>query len=118
MVARQGKSIRQIARDLCIARNTVRKYLRCDEIARYGPRQPRPTKLDALKEYLLERIGNGKPHWIAAVSRDSRAGYGGGLTQLKTFINWHKPQRIEPLLRFEIKPGQQMHAGVDCDKTT
>lgn len=114
VLARQGRSIKGIARELGVSRNTVRKYLRCDEAPVYGPRRPRPTKLDTFKGYLLERIANAKPHWIPAVvlHRELVAlGYVGGLTQLKTFINAHKPRRVEePLIRFETEPGLQMQA--------
>ena len=46
VLARQGKSIKEIQRELGDPRNTVRKYLRSGEVPRYGPRAPRPTKLD------------------------------------------------------------------------
>ena len=52
ILARQGKSIRAIARELGTSRNTVRRYLRDREVPRYGPRAVRPTKLDPFKRYL------------------------------------------------------------------
>jgi transposase len=112
VLARRGRTIKGIARELGVSRNTVRKYLRREEAPSYGPRSPRPTKLDAFKDYLLERIANAKPHWIPAVvlHRELVAlGYVGGLTQLKLFINAHKPRLVEePLIRFETEPGLQM----------
>jgi transposase len=87
--------------------------LRDAKVSRYGPRQPRGTKLDPFKGYLRERIEAAKPHWIPAVVllreiRDS--GYGGGLTQLKMFINPLKRVEDEPVVRFETPPGVQMQA--------
>jgi transposase len=42
-----GKSIREIAKDLGISRNTVRRYLRNPALApTYPDRRARPTKLD------------------------------------------------------------------------
>jgi transposase len=112
VLARQGKSIKGIARELGVSRNTVRKYLRDDARAEYGPREPRSTKLDPFKDYLRERIAAAKPDWIPAVvlHREVRElGYPGGLTQLKAFINDHKPTLVvEPLVRFETPPGKQM----------
>ena len=92
----KGLGIRAIARELGCSRNTVRRYLRDEAAARYGPRQPRPTKLDPHKAYLLERIDAARPRWIPAVVllREIRErGYAGGLTQLKAFINPLKQAR-------------------------
>ena len=112
VLARQGKSIREIARELGVSRITVRKYLRDDALPRYGPRAPRPTKLDPYKSYLLERIDAAKPDWIPAVvlfREVGEFGYPGGITQLKEFLNAHKPKPAdEPLVRFETPPGKQM----------
>lgn len=113
VLKRQGMGIREIARELGCSRKTVRRYLRNDTAARYGPRQPRATKLDSYREYLLERIAAARPRWIPAVVllREIRErGYGGGLTQLKTFINPHKQAPVDPVVRFETAPGEQMQA--------
>jgi len=66
VLARQGKSIRQIARELRVSRNTVRRYLREEEAPRYGPRAARPTKLEAFKGYLRGRVEAAQPEWIPA----------------------------------------------------
>ena len=112
VLARQGKSIKEIQRELGVSRNTVRKYLRSEEVPRYGPRAPRPTKLDPYKGYLLERIAAASPDWIPAtvLLREIQAeGYPGGITQLKAFLAERKPRpAAEPLIRFETEPGQQM----------
>jgi transposase len=113
VLKRQGLGVREIARELGCSRKTVRRYLRNETASRYGPRQPRPTKLDAYEEYLLERIAAARPRWIPAVVllREIRErGYDGGLTQLKAFINPHKHTAPEPVVRFETAPGEQMQA--------
>lgn len=113
VLKRQGMGIREIARELGCSRKTVRRYLRNETASRYGPRQSRPTKLDAYKEYLLERIAAARPRWIPAVVllREVREhGYDGGLTQLKAFINPHKQTTPDPVVRFETAPGEQMQA--------
>jgi transposase len=66
VLARRGTSVREIARQTGISRNTVRRYLRDEEARRYKDREPRPTKLDPFKPYLLERIEAARPHWIPA----------------------------------------------------
>lgn len=66
VLARQGMSIRAIAQQLRVSRNTVRKYLRNPGLPIYPNRAARPTKLDPFKPYLQARIQAAKPHWIPA----------------------------------------------------
>jgi len=113
VLRRRGLGIRAIARELGCSRATVRRYLREASAPCYGPRQPRPTKLDAHKAYLLERVAAARPRWIPAVVllREIRErGYAGGVTQLKAFINPLKQVRIDPVVRFETAAGEQMQA--------
>jgi transposase len=113
VLKRRGMGLRAIARELGCSRTTVKRYLRDPAARRYGPRQPRPTKLDAHKPYLLERIEAARPRWIPAVVllREIRErGYAGGVTQLKAFINPLKQAKIDPVVRFETAPGEQMQA--------
>lgn len=113
VMSRRGMSIREMARQLGCSRNTVRRYLREGGAPVYGPRSPRATKLDPFKGYLLQRIEAARPHWIPAVvllREITQQGYTGGLTQLKQFINGHRDKPVEPLVRFETAPGQQMQA--------
>ena len=110
--ARQGHSIKAIARELGLSRNTVRKYLRGEEsLPRYKPRAPRPTKLDPFKAYLEQRVAAARPHWIPAVvllREIHERGYAGGISQLKAFPAPFKQRDAEPLARFETPPGKQL----------
>jgi transposase len=65
VLRRQGKSIREIARTLGVSRNTVRRYLRGEEVPRYR-REARASKLDPYKQYLAERVKAAVPEWIPA----------------------------------------------------
>ncbi len=109
---RQGHSIRAISRQLGIARNTVRNYLR--DQARspsYGPREERPSKLDPFKPYLLERIAAAKPYWIPATvlfREIKEQGFTGQEGIVKNYIRQFKPTLQEDVVRFETLPGQQM----------
>jgi transposase len=109
---RHGKSIREIARETGSSRNTVRRYLRDEEAARYTPRPPRSTKLDPFKAYVTERLGSAAPEWIPAsvlLMELRERGYCGGYTMLKRFVASLKPKTAaEPVIRFETGPGEQM----------
>ena len=63
---RHGKGIREIARETGSSRNTVRRYLRDELAARYKSRPPRATKLDAFKDYVIERLTSAAPERIPA----------------------------------------------------
>ena len=112
VLRRQGMPIREIVRQLKVSRNTVRSVLRGKSDGRYGPRAPRPTKLQAHEAYLRERLQSAGTVRIPAtvLLREIRErGYRGGLTQLKVFVQSIRPPKPEePLIRFETEPGQQM----------
>ena len=56
---RQGLSVSAIAREIGIDRKTVRKYIaRGLEPPVYGPRKPRPRRIDPFTAYLA-RAGHG-----------------------------------------------------------
>ena len=106
---RQGLSIRAISGLTGYDRKTIRKYLiRPESAPTYGPRPAAPSKLDAFKPYLDERLKAGV--WNAQVLlRELRArGYPGGYTILK---DWLQPQRESArsvaVRRFETPPGKQ-----------
>jgi transposase len=113
VLKRQGKSIRAIARELGLSRVTVRRYLRKVGAQRYGPREPRPTKLGPHVEYVLLRVQAARPKWIPAtvLLREIRErGYAGGISQLKEYLAPLKRGESEPVVRFETEPGEQMQA--------
>jgi transposase len=109
---RQGKSIRAIERETGLARNTIRAILRGERDDRYGPRQPRQTKLDAFKAYVQQRVESAGKIWLPAtvLLREIRAqGYEGGATQLKDYLQTIRPAPpAEPIVRFETEPGHQL----------
>ena len=109
----QGKSIKGIAREIGVSRNTVRKYLRkSNELPTYKKREPRTTKLSAYESYLKKRVEQAKPEWIPAIvlyREIQEQGYNGKLTQLRRFLAPLKEKRQEdPLVRFETPAGKQM----------
>lgn len=106
---RAGLSVRAISRLTGYDRKTVSKYLlKAGTVPRYGPRDQQPSKLEAHKPYLEERLKAGV--WNAQVLlRELRQrGYHGGYTILK---GWLQPQRaagmVAAVRRFETPPGKQ-----------
>jgi transposase len=114
VLRRQGWSIRAIARETGLSRVTVRRYLEDPDAAvRYGPREPRPTKLGPYIQYILGRIEAARPAWIPAavlLREIKERGYTGGISQLQEYVAPLKGREPEPLVRFETEPGEQMQA--------
>ncbi len=108
----QGQSIRKIARELGVSRNTVRHHLQLHQMPTYAQRNPLPTKLAPFKPYLVQRIEQAKPDWIPATvlfDEVAQQGYLGGIAQLRRFVCQFKPCITpEPVVRFETLPGLQM----------
>ena len=111
---RQGNSIRAIAKELDLSRNTVRRYLRnIAQTPNYASRDPRPSKLDPFKSFIDDRIDAAKPYWIPApvLCREIHAlGYDGKVGIVKIYIRQFKPKLEEELVRFETAPGKQLQA--------
>jgi transposase len=112
VLAKHGKGVREIARELGLSRNTVRRYLREPEAVRYRPRPSRPAKLDPYKPYIRQRLAAAAPDLIPAtvlLAECRERGYAGSYTMLKAFVASLRPAvPPAPLVRFETEPGEQM----------
>jgi len=104
----QGRPIREISRTLRVSRNTVRKYVRSDELPKPKPRPRRGSKLDPYRAYIDERLKQGVFNCIVLLRELRRLGYAGGYTILKDYV---KPLRLHSqppeTVRFETEPGKQ-----------
>ena len=98
---RQKKSVREIARATSLSRNTVRKYLRVEQLDE--PRYERrlvPTKLtpfhEAIKQALkadARRPRRERRTALALYGELKAAGYGGGYSRLTDFIRaWRQSE--------------------------
>jgi transposase len=112
VLAKHGKGVREIAREVGVSRNTVRRYLRDPEAARYRPRSPRPGKLAGFEGYIADRLAAAAPERLeaAVLLRELRErGYAGGYSILKEHLARLRPVTApEPVVRFETAPGEQM----------
>lgn len=115
VLARQGRSIRDIAREMQVSRNTVRRYLRDGAAAELKRPSARPHKLDPFRQYLAERVRAAHPAWLPAtvlLVEIAEQGYTGGLSRLRAYLrSLRMVKPAEPLVRFETPAGQQMQ----CD---
>jgi transposase len=113
----QGTSKSALARQFGVSRDTVHRWIRDGDLdrdldaaaVRYGPRPPVPTKLEAFKPIIEARLA-AYPELSAVRLLDEirAAGYGGGYTQLKAFVQRVRPTLPpEPVIRFETPAGRQ-----------
>ena len=114
----QGLPVAAIARELGVDRRTIHRWkaageLRPDPETGHLPRKdrraPQPCKLDSYKEIVRTRL-EAYPELSAVRLFDEvkAAGYTGGLTQLKVFVQEVRPRpEPEPIVRFETEPGHQ-----------
>jgi transposase len=114
----QGLPVAAIARELGVDRRTVHRWKAAGELQpdpetgllpRKDRRAPQPCKLDPYKDIIRTRL-EAYPELSAVRLFDEvkAAGYTGGLTQLKVFVQEVRPRpEPEPIVRFETEPGHQ-----------
>ena len=109
---KQGKSLRQIAKETGHSRNTVRKYITDRSYPIYRRNKKRGSILDEFKQYIKERVEQAAPEWIPATvifSEIKSKGYSGGISTLRAYLKHFKTKTIkEEVVRFETKPGEQL----------
>lgn len=112
ILSRGGLSVRSIAKELGISRNTVRKYLRGEAVKESGRRRPgRPRKLAPYEDWLRRRVETAKPFRVPAtvLHREIRAmGFDGTERTVRRFVASLYPEvEPEPVVRYETPPGHQ-----------
>lgn len=101
----QGLSLHQVAKEVGLARNTVRKYARQPVPVVAPEPTPRPRRtsvLDPYEEYLLRRWNEGCRNGALLFGEISEQGYPGGKTVVKDYIRYlrcHPNQATIPRLR-------------------
>lgn len=107
---RQKLTVSAIARQVGIDRKTVRKYVeRGLEPPAYGPRKPRPRRLQPFEAYLRERVAAYPALTATRLFREiCERGYDGGYTAVSDFVRDVRPAPNPPFeVRFETPPGEQ-----------
>lgn len=103
----EGCSIRGIARELGISRNTVRKYVRSPEVPKPRTRPKRGTKLDAYKEYIDGRLADGLENCAVLMREIGELGYDGCYATLTKYVRpRRRPRQPKATVRFETDPGE------------
>jgi len=107
-MARDGVSIRDMARITGFSRNTVRKWLRQEQLLTdLGPKK-RPGKLEGHKDYVVARMGEGITNAVRILRELRGRGYTGNITILKDFMHPLRPAfPSKATLRYETLPGDQ-----------
>ena len=104
----KGHSIRGIARELGLSRNSVRKYLRSEEVPRAKPRERRGSKLDRYTDYINRRMSEGLENCVVLLRELRARGYEGGYSVLKEYVGpRRRPRQPQATERFETAPGEQ-----------
>src|SRR5215470_637301 len=106
----QGKSVRAIARELGISRNSVRKVLR--RPAEVPSRPRRTSKLAPYTQQIRQWVE--QDHLLncqTMLGRLRAQGYTGQISILKEFVHPLRPpaaNKRQPVLRYETLPGEQL----------
>ena len=109
----QGQSVKAIARETGVARNTVKKYLhQTTTEPRYAPRPARLSKLDPFKPYIHDRIAAADPDWIPAsvlFAEIVARGYPGKVRMVSAYVAALKPttcssEQLRLILWSVLKP--------------
>ena len=112
LLKKHGFSLRQIAKEVGCAVNTVRRQLAEVDMPKYIRQVRRPTKLAPYEGYLRARQEAARPLWIPAtvLMREIQArGYLGGYSQLRAWMRTLRPiSAPDPVVRFETAAGEQL----------
>ena len=112
----EGLSKSAIARLVGCDRRTIRRWIAAGELdrdldqpPRYGPRPPRPTKIDAYKPIIVQRLKD-YPELSAVrlLEEIQAAGFTGSYSRVRDYVRLVRPRPTpEPPNRFETPPGKQ-----------
>ncbi len=88
---KQGLSKSEIARQLGYCRKTVSKYVEAKDPPVSKKRSAKPSKLDAHKEYIIQRLKSGSLTATRIYSEIQARGFSGKYTIVKDFVQENRP---------------------------
>lgn len=101
-----GKTAYTIGKELCISKNTAKKYMepqRSEHI-----KAEKPSKLDPFKPLLHDLMSLGIFNCVVLLEKLREAGYDGGISILKEYIHPYRPAKALPAVRrYETVSGKQ-----------
>lgn len=106
----QGKSAYAISKEMCIAENTAKKYIRQrgQEHVHGLKGKVKGSKLDAFKPYLKELLGQGIFNCVVLLEKIQEKKYDGSITIIKDYVsNFRPPKSGKAVSRYETPPGKQ-----------
>src|SRR5579875_2659878 len=91
---RKGVSISEIARRTGRDRKTIRQIVTAPTLTvAPTPRKPKPCKIDPYLPYLEQRMEEGVLNARKLYGEVVKLGYPGGETQVREFVQQHRPER-------------------------
>ena len=112
LLHKQGLSIRHIAREMSVSRNTIRKYLRNGGVVEYHSPEPRKGVLNGKEEWLREKFfqhdGNAD---VIRQELSSEKGIDTSLRTVERAVKGHREElkrKKQATVRFETPPGFQL----------
>ena len=101
-----GMSLRSIAREMGISRNSVRKYLKGEPMKKN--KKKRSSKLDPYRDTVKALIERDNLSAVRILEEIRKKGYNGGYTILKEYYHdIRKGRSIQAVYRYETGPGNQ-----------
>jgi transposase len=82
----KGESIRQIAQEMGLSRNTIRRYLHRDHCPDWRPGQPRRTRLDQHQEWIDAQLQAGRENAVELHGELAARGYEGSYDTVRRYI--------------------------------
>ena len=104
----EGQSLRGIARELGISRNTVRRYVRSPGVPKSRSRPKRGSKLESYTEYIDGRLSEGLDNCVVLLREIRELGYEGSYPTLTSYVRpRRRPKQPKATVRFETEAGEQ-----------